>query len=215
MCFPWENEGSEATLATHWTTHQVPRQRTRVVDLSGAACASMHVHGRAGKPKQLPRNAKNPRKPGVCSTGFRKLTERTGTEQPTNPLGKTHFLITRDAKYEVRRFQCLRRLGTLSIATNLQLICSPIYRVTNSRPVQIYRVTVFCLQGHLQGHIKNPREFTGSQVWSSDCDSFSVSIRHYLAACWMDSGPRGSCRSRSGMTACPSSVAPTDKARQR
>ena len=57
--------------------------------------------------------------------------------------------------------------------------------------------------------------FTGSQVWGSDCDSFSVSIRHYLAACWMDSGPRGSCRSRSGMTACPSSVAPTDKARQR
>ena len=28
-CFPWKNEGSEATLTTHWTTHQVPRQRTR------------------------------------------------------------------------------------------------------------------------------------------------------------------------------------------
>lgn len=67
--------------------------------------------------------------------------KRTGLEQPTNSLGKTHFLITRDAKYEVRRFQCLRRLGTLSIATNLQLLCSP-----------IYRVTVFRLQSHLQGH---------------------------------------------------------------
>ena len=28
-CFPPENEDAEATLATHWTTHQVPRQRTR------------------------------------------------------------------------------------------------------------------------------------------------------------------------------------------
>jgi hypothetical protein len=28
-------------------------------------------------------------KPGFCSTGFKKLTERTGTEQPTNSLGKT------------------------------------------------------------------------------------------------------------------------------
>ena len=31
--------------------------------LDDAACASMHVHGRAGKPKQLARNAKNPRVP--------------------------------------------------------------------------------------------------------------------------------------------------------
>jgi hypothetical protein len=30
--------------------------------LDDAACASMHVHGRAGKPKQLARNAKNPKK---------------------------------------------------------------------------------------------------------------------------------------------------------
>ena len=78
--------------------------------------------------------------------------ERTGTEQPTNPLGNSHFDTTRDAKYDARRFHCLRRLGTLSIATNLQLICIPIYRVTNSRPIRIYRVTVFRLQGHLQGH---------------------------------------------------------------
>jgi hypothetical protein len=28
-CFPWKNEGSETTLATHRTTHQGPRQRTR------------------------------------------------------------------------------------------------------------------------------------------------------------------------------------------
>jgi hypothetical protein len=30
--------------------------------LDDAACASMHVHGRAGKPKQLARYAKNPGK---------------------------------------------------------------------------------------------------------------------------------------------------------
>jgi hypothetical protein len=35
----------------------------------------MHVHGRAGKPKQLARNAKNPGK----TFGF--AAERTGTEQ--------------------------------------------------------------------------------------------------------------------------------------
>jgi hypothetical protein len=28
-CFPWKNEGLRTTLATHWTTHQGPRQRTR------------------------------------------------------------------------------------------------------------------------------------------------------------------------------------------
>ena len=82
--------------------------------------------------------------------------ERTGTEQPTNSLGNSHFDTTRDAKYDARRFHCLRRLETPSIATYLQLLCSPIYRVTNSRPIQIYRVTVFRLQGHLQGHIKKP-----------------------------------------------------------
>ena len=66
-----------------------------------AACASMHVHGRAGKPKQLARNAKNPGK----TFGF--AAERTGTEQPANPLGNSHFDTTRDAKYDARRFHCL------------------------------------------------------------------------------------------------------------
>jgi len=28
-CFPWKNEGLRTTLATHRTTHQGPRQRTR------------------------------------------------------------------------------------------------------------------------------------------------------------------------------------------
>jgi hypothetical protein len=28
-CFPWKNKGSGTTLATHWTTHQGARQRTR------------------------------------------------------------------------------------------------------------------------------------------------------------------------------------------
>jgi len=108
------------------------------------------LHGRYRTPKELARNAKNPGK----TFGF--AAERTGTEQPTNALGNSHFDTTRDAKYDARRFHCLRRLETPSIATNLQLLCNPIYRVTISRPIQIYRVTIFRLQGHLQGHIKNP-----------------------------------------------------------
>ncbi len=66
--YAWINEGSKATLATHRTTHQGPRQRTRVVDLFGQhvqACTCMDVHGRAGKPRQLARNAKNPGKTRV------------------------------------------------------------------------------------------------------------------------------------------------------
>jgi hypothetical protein len=57
----------------------------------------MCKHGRAGKPKQLARNAKNPGK----TFGF--TAERTGTEQPTNSLGNSHFDTTRDAKYDARR----------------------------------------------------------------------------------------------------------------
>jgi hypothetical protein len=117
------------------------------------ACTCMDVQE---SQSNWPEMRKNRGQPGFCSTGFRKLTERTGTEQPTNPLRNSHFDTTRDAKYDARRFYCLRRLETPSITTNLQLICSPIYRVTISRPIQIYRVTIFRLQGHLQGHIKNP-----------------------------------------------------------
>jgi hypothetical protein len=45
----------------------------------------MHVHGRAGKPKQLARNAKN------SGETFGFLAERTGLEQPAKSLGKSRF----------------------------------------------------------------------------------------------------------------------------
>ncbi|MEY3173135.1 MAG: hypothetical protein RLZZ436_1049 [Planctomycetota bacterium] len=60
--FSLENEGSEATLATHWTTHQGARQRTRR--------RSMCKHARAWtcrKAKQLAKNWENPGKTGFCS----------------------------------------------------------------------------------------------------------------------------------------------------
>ena len=50
---------------------------------------------------------------------------------------KTTRFSVRDAKYDARRFHGMRRLETLSIATNLQLLCSPIYRGT----ISICRVT--------------------------------------------------------------------------
>ena len=100
--YAWINEGSKATLATHRTTHQGPRQRTRVVDLFGQhvqACTCMDVQE---SQSNWPDMRKNPGQPGFCSTGFRKLTERTGTEQPTNSWGNSHFDTTRDAKYDAR-----------------------------------------------------------------------------------------------------------------
>ena len=53
--------------------------------------------------------------------------------------------------------------------------------------------------------------FTGSQVWSSDSDSFSVSIRHHLAARWMNSGQGGSRVGSPGKTANFFGGAPTGK----
>jgi hypothetical protein len=64
-------------------------------------------------------------KPGFCSGEDRNRT-------PTNSLGKSHFDTTRDAKYDARRFQCLRRLGTPSIATILQPAANLIYSVTST-----------------------------------------------------------------------------------
>ena len=52
--------------------------------LDDAACASMHVHGRAGKPKQLARYAKNPGKTRVLGA------EREGFE-PSVPLPVHRF----------------------------------------------------------------------------------------------------------------------------
>jgi hypothetical protein len=140
-----QNPSDLATRATRKTT------RFSVRDAKYNAAGAMHrVAWALQNSKAIGQKCEKPWE----NQGF--AAERTGTEQPTNPLGNSHFDTTRDAKYDARRFHCLRRLGTLSIATNLQLLCSPIYRVTNSRPIQIYRVMVFRLQGHLQGHIKNP-----------------------------------------------------------
>jgi hypothetical protein len=83
----------------------------------------MHLHGRAGKPKQLARNAKNPGK----TFGF--AAERTGTEQPAKSLGKSKFKNeaaqnpTRAAKHSVR---CLlhARAAALSWTLN-RLLAHP------------------------------------------------------------------------------------------
>ena len=140
-----QNPSVSATRATRKTT------RFSVRDAKYNAAGAMHrVAWALQNSKAIGQICEKPWE----NQGF--AAERTGTEQPTNSLGNSHFDTTRDAKFDARRFHCLRRLGTPSIATNLHLLCSPIYRVTNSRPIQIYRVTVFRLQGHLQGHIKNP-----------------------------------------------------------
>jgi hypothetical protein len=73
-CFPWKNEGSRTTLATHWTTHQGPRQRTR----RRSTCR--HGHAWIGrKAKAIGRNAKNP--------GKTRVFERRGQDSnnPQNP----------------------------------------------------------------------------------------------------------------------------------
>ena len=68
-CFPWKNEGSGTTLATHWTTHQGPRQRTR----RRSTCR--HGHAWIGrKAKVIGQKCEKP----WGNQGF--LAERTGTE---------------------------------------------------------------------------------------------------------------------------------------
>jgi len=68
-CFPWENEGSGTTLATHRTTHQGPRQRTR----RRSTCR--HGHAWIGrKAKAIGQKCEKPWE----NQGF--LAERTGTE---------------------------------------------------------------------------------------------------------------------------------------
>jgi hypothetical protein len=67
--FPWKNEGLEATLATHRTTHQGARQRTR----RRSTCR--HGHAWIGrKAKAIGQKCKKPWE----NQGF--LAERTGTE---------------------------------------------------------------------------------------------------------------------------------------
>jgi hypothetical protein len=68
-CFPWKNEGLEATLATHRTIHQGARQRTR----RRSTCR--HGHAWIGrKAKAIGQKCKKPWE----NQGF--LAERTGTE---------------------------------------------------------------------------------------------------------------------------------------
>ena len=55
------------------------RARYQGSALDDAACASMHVHGRAGKPKQLARYAKNPKQPRELKVVSRAV-RRTGQD---------------------------------------------------------------------------------------------------------------------------------------
>jgi hypothetical protein len=79
-CFPCENAGSEATRATHWTTHQGARQRTRR--------RSMCKHARAWTCRKAKAIGQKCEKPWE-NQGF--AAERTGTEQLAKSLGKSKF----------------------------------------------------------------------------------------------------------------------------
>ena len=62
--------------------------------LDDAACASMHVHGRAGKPKQLARNAINP--------GKTRVLQRRGQE-PNNPRNPWENRSLKTRRRKIRR----------------------------------------------------------------------------------------------------------------
>jgi hypothetical protein len=66
-CFPWKNEGSGTTLATHSTTHQVLRQRTRRRFPQGQHLQAWTCMDRHRKPKQLANMRKTLGKPGFTS----------------------------------------------------------------------------------------------------------------------------------------------------
>ena len=86
----------------------------------------------------------------LFSTGFKKLTDRTGFEQPAKSLGKSRFKNeaaqnpTRAAKHVVRWQRARQRTSKTNVLTY-----NPIYRVTTRGPFRIYRVTYSRLQGHL------------------------------------------------------------------
>jgi hypothetical protein len=94
--FPWKNEGSGTTLATHWTTHQGPRQ--------------------------LARNAKELGKPGFLAerTGFEQPAKSLGKSKFKNEAAQNP---TRAAKHSVR---CLlhARAAALSWTLN-RLLAHP------------------------------------------------------------------------------------------
>ncbi len=86
--YAWINEGSKATLATHRTTHQGPRQRTRVVDLFGQhvqACTCMDVQE---SQSNWPKMRKNLGKTGVLQHGLQKANGEDRNRTTYEFLGK-------------------------------------------------------------------------------------------------------------------------------
>jgi hypothetical protein len=69
-CFPWKNEGSGATLATHRTTHQGPRQRTR----RRSTCRHGHAWIGTESQSNWPEMRKTLGKPGFLSGEDRNRT---------------------------------------------------------------------------------------------------------------------------------------------
>ena len=68
--FPWKNEGSETTLATHWTTHQGSRQRTR----RRSTCRHGHAWIGTESQSNWPEMRKTLEKPGFLSGEDRNRT---------------------------------------------------------------------------------------------------------------------------------------------
>jgi hypothetical protein len=91
-CFPWKNEWFTATLATHWTTHQGPRQRTR----RRSTCRHGHAWIGTESQSNWPNMRKTLGKPGFLSGEDRNRTTR---EIPRN--GAFHY----PARREIRRAQ--------------------------------------------------------------------------------------------------------------
>ena len=132
-----------------------------------AACASMHVHGRAGKPKQLARNAKNPGKTRVLQRRGQEPNNlqipwetHTSTPRATRNTTRADFIVCDDSKHYPSRPTCNffaarftgSRIQDRSKFTGSWFsVCRVIYRVTSKTPEN--------LQGHsrryaLQQHQK-------------------------------------------------------------
>jgi hypothetical protein len=69
-CFPWKHEGSGTTLATHSTTHQGPRQRTR----RRSTCRHGHAWIGTESQSNWPNMRKTLGKPGFLSGEDRMRT---------------------------------------------------------------------------------------------------------------------------------------------
>ena len=78
--FPVKTRVLRRLLRLTRATHQGARQRTRVVDLFGQHLQASTCMDAKELQRNWPEMRKTLGKPGFCSTGFRKLAERTGTE---------------------------------------------------------------------------------------------------------------------------------------